>query len=79
MWDICIRYLTPALLLILVSQALMGELRNAYGGYTADSLILFGVDWLMVILVISVVFTFYPWKPEMLRKRHSVEGDHLLT
>lgn len=78
-WDICVRYLTPALLLILVLQALMGELRNVYGGYSADSLILFGVDWLMVTLVSSVVFTFYPWKPEMLRKRHSADGDRLLT
>ena len=79
LWDICVRFLTPALLLILILQALMGELRNTYGGYTADSLILFGVDWLMITLVASVVFTFYPWKPEMLRKRHSPEQDHLLT
>ena len=78
-WDICIRYVTPALLIILVLQSLMGELRKGYGGYSADSLILFGVDWLILTAVVSVVFTFYPWKPDMLKKRHSVEDEHLLT
>jgi len=78
-WDICIRYLTPALLIILVLQSLMGELKKGYGGYSADSLILFGVDWLLISVVVSVVFTFYPWKPERLRKRHAVDDEHLLT
>lgn len=78
-WDICIRFVTPAILIILVLKSLMGELKKGYGGYSADSLILFGVDWLIITVVVSVVFTFYPWKPEMLRKKHNVDDEHLLT
>ena len=78
-WDICIRYFTPAVLLVIVIQAFMGELRKAYGGYSADALILFGVDWLVLTIVVSVLFTFYPWKREKLKKRHHVAEDQLLT
>jgi len=78
-WDICIRYFTPLVLLVIMLQAFMGELRQAYGGYSADALILFGVDWLLLTIVVSVVFTFYPWKREKLKKRHHVAEDQLLT
>ncbi len=79
LWDVCIRYLTPLLLVVLVVQALMGEFRNAYGGYSSGSLMVFGLGWLLVTAIAAVVFTFYPWRPEKLRKIHHEGEDHLLT
>lgn len=78
-WDVCVRYLTPLLLIIVMIQALMGELRKAYGGYSGDALVFYGVDWLLLTIVFSVVFTFYPWQREKLQKRHHAPGDKLLT
>ncbi len=79
LWDVCIRYFTPAVLMIMMMQSFLGELRQNYGNYSTDALILFGVDWLLLTIVASVVFTFYPWKREKLKKRHHVSEDHLLT
>ena len=78
-WDICIRYVTPLLLVVLMMQALVGELRSAYGGYSSGSLMSFGVGWLLITIVCALVFTFYPWKPEKLKAKHHVGEDHLLT
>ncbi len=77
-WDICVRYLTPALLLIMIIKSLTGELAKAYGGYSADALILFGVDWLMLTVAVSVLFTFYPWRSERFSRSHAKEDDNLL-
>lgn len=78
-WDICVRYVTPLLLLILIVKSVTGELASPYGGYPTDALILYGVDWIMLTLVVAIVFTFYPWRPEKLRRRHHTSDEHLLT
>ncbi len=78
-WDICVRYLTPLLLIVIVLQALMGELKVAYGGYSFSALMVFGLGWLLLTLIVACLFVFYPWKPEKLQQQHHVGGDHLLT
>lgn len=78
-WDICVRFLTPLLLVILIIQALVGELSSAYSGYSLGSLLLYGLGWLLLTLAVAVVFSFYPWVPEKLKKKHHVGEDHLLT
>jgi NSS family neurotransmitter:Na+ symporter len=78
-WDVCVRYATPILLVLILAQALIAEIREAYGGYTQDQLIVFGVGWLMVTAVASVIMTFYPWKPAKLQHTHIPEEEHLLT
>ncbi|MFO7760294.1 MAG: sodium-dependent transporter [Desulfobia sp.] len=78
-WDICIRFVTPALLLLLVGKSLTGELASPYGGYSTDAIILYGVDWIMLTVVVAIVFTFYPWRPEKLRRHHRLSDDQILT
>jgi len=79
LWDVLIRYVTPAVLGVLVVNALLRELTKTYGGYEVDAVILFGVDWLLVCLIVAVAFTFSPWKPEKLVRVHRPEEDHLFT
>ncbi|OKY75170.1 MAG: sodium-dependent transporter [Desulfobulbaceae bacterium DB1] len=79
LWDLCVRYFTPFVLIVIIAQAFMGEMGKAYGGYSADALILFGVGWLLLTIVVAVCFTFYPWKPETLKKKHHVQEDQLLV
>lgn len=78
-WDICVRWITPAVLLIIIGQAFITELQKSYSGYPLDAIILFGVDWLMILSIVSVAFTFYPWKPELLKRKHIPDDEHLLT
>ncbi|MDX9703361.1 MAG: sodium-dependent transporter [Candidatus Auribacterota bacterium] len=78
-WDVCIRYITPAALIIILLQSLIQELKTPYEGYPLEAIILFGVDWLIIVLIVSVVFTFYPWKSELLHRKHLPEEDHLLV
>ncbi len=78
-WDVCVRYITPLVLLIIMVQSLIQELKTPYEGYSIESIILFGVDWLILVLIVSVLFTFYPWKSELLERKHLPEEDHLLV
>jgi len=78
-WDICIRFVTPLVLTWILLHTLIGELKSNYGGYSLDSIILFGADWLIIILIVSVALTFYPWKPELLKREHTPEEDKLLV
>ncbi|HDL07283.1 MAG TPA: sodium-dependent transporter [Desulfobacteraceae bacterium] len=79
LWDICICYLTPLFLLAAVIQAFWGELKAAYGDYSGDAIIFFGVDWLILTIVAAVVLTFYPWIPWKIEEDHQPENDQLLT
>ncbi|MEW6534986.1 MAG: sodium-dependent transporter [Candidatus Auribacterota bacterium] len=78
-WDICIRFVTPAALTFILLKALTKELQAPYGDYPLDAVILFGVDWIIILGIVSVSLTFYPWKPELLKRKHIPEDEHLLT
>ncbi|MFH1874798.1 MAG: sodium-dependent transporter [Pseudomonadota bacterium] len=70
-WDVCIRYITPLILISVVAQSFLDEFKKVYGNYNPDSLILFGVDWLIITVVVAIAFTFYPWDPRKLAKVHT--------
>ncbi|MCK5706034.1 MAG: sodium-dependent transporter [Candidatus Aureabacteria bacterium] len=78
-WDILIRYITPGVLLIILFITLKTDLANNYEGYHTDHLLIFGVNWLLISLIVAVVLTFYPWKPEKLKREHLPEEDELLV
>ncbi|MCB1195487.1 sodium-dependent transporter [bacterium] len=78
-WDLCIRFITPAILIFMLIKSLAHELAKPYGDYPINAVILFGVDWLVILLGVSIAFSFYPWKPEALKRKHRPAEDHLLT
>jgi len=79
LWDFSIRYVTPAFLIVMLVMSIVDELKKPYGDYPLDSVILFGVDWLIIFSIVSVVFTFYPWKPQLVEIKHKPADEHLLT
>jgi len=79
LWDLLVRWVTPAVLLALLALSIVGDLRENYGGYPSDQLVLFGGGWMLVCLIVAVAFTFRPWKPEKVRRRHRPEEDDLLV
>jgi NSS family neurotransmitter:Na+ symporter len=79
LWDYCIRYITPLILAVILIKSFLNEFHEAYGGYHQDALILFGIDWLMIGVVVAIALTFYPWHPEKLTHEHTPEEEKLLT
>lgn len=81
LWDICIRFVTPTVLLIMLTNALLGDFENAYGGgdYSVKALLFIGGGILFVTWLISFVLSHIPWKPEKLKSEHRPEDENLLT
>ncbi len=61
-WDIVIRWVTPTILMVILVNTILSDISKNYGNYSTDSLFIFGVDWLLVSLIVAVAGTFYPWK-----------------
>jgi NSS family neurotransmitter:Na+ symporter len=64
-WSVCIRFVTPLILVVLIINDLGVEFSKAYEGYPVLSLVLVGRDWLLLTLIISLVISMYPWKKEI--------------
>ncbi len=79
LWGYAIKVITPLILLGILFITLRADLSENYGGYHTDFLFLYGVDWLLISLIIAVAFTFYPWNPEKLKREHLPEDDDLLV
>ncbi|MCF7816745.1 MAG: sodium-dependent transporter [Kiritimatiellales bacterium] len=78
-WDVLVRYITPAMLLVVIGFALYSEFGGNYGGYSTRMLLCIGVGWLVAALVLSVVLLRYPWPYNKLAREHQPEEDHLLV
>jgi len=78
-WDICIRYITPLILALVLGKAVFEEFREAYGGYDLQALLLLGVLWVVATLAGAVVFATRPWSPDRRLREHEPEEDRLLT
>lgn len=79
LWDVLIKYITPAILIYLLYLSLKGDLAENYGGYPTDQLILYGVGWMLVCFVGALALAFVPWKKDKLKRRHKPEDDELLV
>lgn len=65
LWDISVKFVIPAVLVILLISSFREEFRAAYEGYPVLSLILIGRDWLIATLFIALVFSMRRWKKEI--------------
>jgi len=65
LWDICILYVTPIILCLLMLNDFTGELKKPYGGYDGIAVLLIGPTWLAVALIASFIVTIFPWKKEL--------------
>ncbi len=78
-WNILIKYVTPAILLVLIYFTLKSDIVKNYGGYPTDTLIIYGIGWIFLSLIFAVGLSFYPWKPPTkIDRDHEPEEDELL-
>lgn len=79
LWNFFIRYTTPVILGYLLYLSVTSDLKDNYGGYPTDSLIIFGAGWLLLCFIAALALAFSSWTPEKLKKRHRPEEDELLV
>ena len=60
-WDICIKYITPGFLLVIVVRSVISEIQDAYGGYGVSHLMLFGLCWLIVPVFAGIILSRFGW------------------
>jgi NSS family neurotransmitter:Na+ symporter len=78
-WEVLIKFITPAILIIVIGFALYSEFSGNYGDYSTKALLCLGVGWLLAAVVISIILMCYPWKADKLTHDHEPEEDHLLV
>ncbi|MBL7130138.1 MAG: sodium-dependent transporter [Candidatus Omnitrophica bacterium] len=61
-WDICIRFITPMMLILILINDLVKEIRVPYGGYSWLANILIGRDWLLATLFAALIVANHPWR-----------------
>ena len=65
LWDLCIRFLTPAVLVVLLLNDFVKEFTQPYGGYSWMAVILIGRDWLLAALIVSLFVAARSWKSDI--------------
>ncbi len=64
-WDVCVKYITPAVLLALFAYDVVKEVSSPYEGYTWKAIFLIGPIWLIVALIASLFVSMVPWREEL--------------
>lgn len=78
-WDVAVGYIIPIVLVMIVTQSLISELRSAYGGYQISALMTYGIGWLAATVVAAVIMATRKWDPQKRKKLHKPEDEHILT
>ncbi len=55
-WNICLRFVTPLMLGVILVTNFIEDLGENYGGYSMDAIVLFGWSMLLGILLLSLCF-----------------------
>lgn len=79
LWDIAVRFVTPAMLLVILGGALYSEFSEAYSGYSVKALLFIGGGVLLTTRIASFCLSHVSWKPGKLKKRHRPDEEKLLT
>jgi len=79
LWDICVRFLTPAVLLMILGGALLTDFSAAYEGYSVPALLGFGGGILFVTWLVSFILSHIPWDAKKMKTEHLPEDENLLT
>ena len=61
-WDIVIKFLTPAMLIYMLVQSFIGEVKAPYGGYDLSALFAYGWSVIAVGIILSLVISKKDWK-----------------
>ncbi len=75
-WNFLVKFVTPAILLVILGRAIYNDVTNGYGGFTITALIVYGVLFLAFTIIIAIVLAVLPWTKAP--HEHTTEEEHLL-
>lgn len=61
-WDITVKYLTPAILIYMLVQNLLTEIKTPYGGYSLSALVLYGWSVIAIGIIGALIITKGTWR-----------------
>jgi len=64
-WDFCVRFVVPGVLLVLLVHDLVTEIARPYEGYPAGALFLLGYNWLLMALIVALFVAMRPWQKDL--------------
>jgi len=62
LWDVCVKFISPAVLALLLFNTLSKEIAEPYSGYPRVATIMIGRDWLILALIAALFISMRPWK-----------------
>ena len=67
-WDFVIKFLTPAILIFMLVESFLGEIKSPYGGYTLGALLLYGWSVVAIGIIGALLLAKRPWKEKKIEK-----------
>jgi len=64
-WDFVIRFVVPAVLMVLLVHDIISEVTKPYEGYPGGALFLLGYNWIGLVLIISLFVAMRPWRKDL--------------
>ncbi len=61
-WDVTVKYVTPAILIFMLIQSLITEIKSPYGGYSLSALFMYGWSVILIGIVSAIIINKRPWK-----------------
>lgn len=61
-WDITIKFVTPAILIYMVAQNIITEIKTPYGGYNLSELLAYGWSVIGLGIIAAIIISKKPWK-----------------
>ncbi|VAX38080.1 Sodium-dependent transporter [hydrothermal vent metagenome] len=76
LWDVCIKFITPGILVWILISDLKTELTAPYyGNFSPISLIIIGRDWLLFALFAALVISMRRWRKEWVGEKNKMLKD----
>ena len=65
-WNICVKFVTPAILIYMLVQSLITEIKTPYGGYEASALFAYGWSIIGFGIILALIISKKKWKNNLL-------------
>lgn len=65
-WNVCVKFVTPAILIFMLVQSLITEIKSPYGGYPLSALFAYGWSIIGFGIILSLIISKRKWKNNLL-------------
>lgn len=72
-WNICVKFITPVILMFMLVQSVLTEIKTPYGGYPLPALFAYGWSIIGFGIIIALIISKKKWKKDSLLDNNSLE------